>query len=35
MKLRISDRSVEEKINALTDETQKLKCQNAYTFLMS
>ena len=35
MKLRISDKSVEEKINALTDETQKLKCQNAYTFLMS
>jgi hypothetical protein len=35
LKLRISHESVEEKISALTDERQKVKCENAYTFLMS
>ena len=35
MKVRISEKSVQDKISVLTDETQKVKCQNAYTFLMS
>ena len=35
IKLRISDISVQEKIDNLTDATQKERCQNAYDYLMS
>ena len=34
IKLRTSQQSVEEKIGAVTDATQKLRCQNAYVYLM-
>ena len=35
IKLRTSQQSIEEKINDITDTTQKLRCQNAYDYLMA
>ena len=35
MKVKISNKSVQDKISVLTDKTQNVKCKNAYTFLMS